>query len=87
MVKLKIKKGATVQVISGSDKGKKGTVLAVNPKSMKVLVQGVKVQVHYDKKEGLLKKEGFIDYSNVKLLEAASKEKKTSKKAAKSKSA
>lgn len=87
MIKLKIKKGATVQVISGSDKGKKGTVLAVNVKAMKIQVQGVKVQTHYDKKDGLLKKEGFIDYSNVKLLDAPTKEKKTSKKAAKSKTA
>ena len=87
MIKLKIKKGATVQVIAGSDKGKKGTVLAVDVKAMKVQVQGVKVQTHYDKKDGLLKKEGFIDYSNVKLLDAPSKEKKTSKKAAKSKTA
>ncbi|MDG0818049.1 KOW motif domain-containing protein [Bdellovibrio svalbardensis] len=87
-MKLKIKKGATVQVITGSDKGKKGTVLAVDAANMKVLVQGVKVQTHYDKKDGLLKKEGFIDYSNVKLVEAAaSKDKKTSKKATKQKSA
>jgi large subunit ribosomal protein L24 len=87
VIKLKIKKGATVQVIAGSDKGKKGTVLAVNVAAMKIQVQGVKVQTHYDKKDGLLKKEGFIDYSNVKLLDAPTKEKKTSKKAAKSKSA
>lgn len=87
MIKLKIKKGATVQVITGSDKGKKGTVLAVNPAAMKIQVQGVKIQVHYDKKDGLLKKEGFIDYSNVKLLDTPTKEKKTPKKAAKSKSA
>ena len=86
-MKLKIKKGATVQVITGSDKGKKGTVLAVDAMNMKIQVQGVKVQTHYDKKDGLLKKEGFIDYSNVKLVEAATKEKKTSKKATKQKSA
>lgn len=88
MLKLKIKKGATVQVIAGSDKGKKGTVLAVDATKMKIQVQGIKVEVHYDKKDGLLKKEGFIDYSNVKLVEgAATKEKKTSKKATKQKSA
>ncbi len=88
MKKLKIKKGATVQVITGSDKGKKGTVLAVDSLAMKVQIQGVKVQTHYDKKDGLLKKEGFIDYSNVKLVEAASGDKKkTSKKAAKAKTA
>ncbi|MGZ3769758.1 MAG: KOW motif-containing protein [Bdellovibrio sp.] len=86
-MKLKVKKGATVQVITGSDKGKKGSVLAIDAKNMKIKVQGVKVQTHYDKKDGLLKKEGFIDYSNVKLVEAAAKEKKTSKKATKTKSA
>ncbi len=85
-MKLKIKKGATVQVIAGADKGKKGSVLSVDARNMKIQVQGVKVQTHYDKKDGLLKKEGFIDYSNVKLVESASKEKKTSKKATKQKS-
>jgi large subunit ribosomal protein L24 len=79
---LKIRKGDTVQVTSGSDKGKKGTVLEVKPSALKIKVQGVKVQTHYDKKDGLLKKEGFIDYSNVKLVSAAAaKEKKTAKKA------
>ncbi len=48
---------------------------------MKIKIQGVKVQTHYDKKDGLLKKEGFIDYSNVKLVESAVKEKKATKKA------
>jgi large subunit ribosomal protein L24 len=86
-MKLKIKKGATVQVITGSDKGKKGSVLAIDAAKMKILVQGVKVQTHFDKKDGLLKKEGFIDYSNVKLVESAAKEKKTTKKPAKQKTA
>lgn len=87
-MKLNIKKGSTVQVIAGADKGKKGTVLAVNAKAMKIQIQGVKVQTHYDKKDGLLKKEGFIDYSNVKLIEAASGDKKkTSKKTSKAKTA
>ncbi len=86
-MKLKIKKGATVQVITGSDKGKKGTVLAVDAANLKIQVQGVKVETHFDKKEGLLKKEGFLAYSNVKLLEAAKvKEKKAVKKTAKQKS-
>jgi large subunit ribosomal protein L24 len=41
---------------------------------------------HFDKKEGLLKKEGFFAYSNVQLLEAkkaASKAKKETKAKAK----
>ncbi|MFN3697099.1 MAG: KOW motif-containing protein [Pseudobdellovibrio sp.] len=83
MLKLKIKKGDKVQVIAGSDKGKKGIVLEVKPSAMKIKVEGVKVQTHYDKKDGLLKKEGFIDYSNVQLVEAKAKAKSTEKKTTK----
>lgn len=81
MLKLKIKKGSTVQVISGSDKGKKGSVLEIDTNKMLVKVQGVRMQTHFDKKDGLLTKEGFLDYSNLKLIGEAKKEaKKTSKK-------
>jgi large subunit ribosomal protein L24 len=81
-MKLKIRKGDKVQVTTGADKGKKGTVIQVSPTSMKIKIEGVKVQTHFDKKDGLLKKEGFIDYSNVKLVEKATKEKKAAKKSA-----
>ena len=84
---LKIRKGDTVQVTTGSDKGKKGTVIEVKPLAMKIKIQGVKIQTHYDKKDGLLKKEGFIDYSNVKLVEAAAKKKKAAAKKTKKTSA
>lgn len=80
---LKIRKGDTVKVIAGSEKGKKGAVIEVKPSALKIKIQGVKVQTHFDKKDGLLKKEGFIDYSNVQLVEksaAATKEKKAAKK-------
>ncbi len=69
MKKLKIKKGDSVKVITGADKGKTGEVISVDPIKMKILVQGVKVMTHYDKKDGLLQKEGYFDYSNVKLLD------------------
>lgn len=88
MIKLKIKKGDSVKIIAGSDKGKTGEVLAVDPKNLKIKVQGVKVMTHYDKKDGLLKQEGFFDYSNVCLLEgkkAASKSKKEAASKAKTK--
>lgn len=80
---LKIRKGDTVKVIAGSEKGKKGAVIEVKPSALKIKIQGVKVQTHFDKKDGLLKKEGFIDYSNVQLVEkssGAAKEKKATKK-------
>ncbi len=84
-MKLKIRKGATVQVIAGADKGKKGKVIEVNQAVLLVKVEGVKIETHFDKKEGLKKLEGFIDYSNVRLLEAAAA--KTGKKASKTKPA
>ena len=42
-MKLKIKKGATVQVITGSDKGKKGTVITVDATAMKIQVQRLSI--------------------------------------------
>ena len=41
---MKIKKGDTVEVLSGNDKGKKGEVLEVIPKTGKVIVKGVNVR-------------------------------------------
>ena len=87
-MKLKIKKGSTVQVIAGAEKGKKGTVLAVNAKAMQIKIEGVKMATHFDKKDGLKTAESFIDYSNVKLVESApapkaKKAAKTTKKSAK----
>ncbi|MCB0351037.1 MAG: KOW motif-containing protein [Bdellovibrionales bacterium] len=85
-MKLNIKKGDSVQVIAGAQKGTKGTVLAIDPVKLKVKVQGVRVQTNFDKKEGILKSEGFIDYSNIKLVEKAAQEKKKTAKGKASKS-
>ena len=41
---MKIRKGDTVQVLSGSDKGKTGEVLEVIPKTEKVIVKGINVR-------------------------------------------
>ncbi len=86
-MKLKVTKGATVEVITGSDKGKRGVVLDVDPTKLRVRVQGVKVQTKHSKKDGLLKNEGFIDYSNVKLVEKAAKKEKSAGKKPKAKAA
>jgi large subunit ribosomal protein L24 len=69
-MKLKIKKGSTVQVIAGAEKGKKGTVVEIVTSKMGVRVQGIRVQTHYSKQDGLQKKEGLIHYSNLKLVDA-----------------
>lgn len=41
---MKIKKGDTVKVLSGNDKGKTGEVLDVIPKTNKIVVKGVNVR-------------------------------------------
>lgn len=80
-MKLKIKKGSSVQVIAGAEKGKKGTVLEILPSKMAVRVQGIRIQTHFDKKDGLQKKEGLIHYSNLRLLDAPASQGKTGSKA------
>lgn len=47
--KLHVKKGDTVIVLSGKDKGKKGKVLACIPKSGKVIVEGVAMATKHKK--------------------------------------
>jgi len=51
---MRIKKGDTVQVLSGNDKGKKGEVLEIIPKTEKVIVKGVNVRKRHikPKKQG-----------------------------------
>jgi len=41
---MRIKKGDTVKVLSGNDKGKTGEVLEVIPKTEKIVVKGVNVR-------------------------------------------
>ena len=63
MNKMSIKKGDTVIVLSGKDKGKQGKVLEVMPKSGKVVVEKVNVVSRHTKPRkqgeegGILKKE------------------------------
>jgi large subunit ribosomal protein L24 len=70
MAKLKIKKGDTVVVISGRDKGKRGQVLRVFPDENRVIVQGVHMarrhtRPRFGEPGGILDKELTIHVSNV----------------------
>jgi len=73
---LKIKKGDTVEIIAGDDKGKKGEVLTVLPKKSKVIVSGMKIAkkaikpTEENKDGGFENKEMPIDISNVRKVEA-----------------
>ena len=68
---MRIKKGDTVQVLSGNDKGKTGEVLQIFPKAEKVIVKGVNVRKKHVKarkqgqESGIIKVEGPIYASKV----------------------
>ena len=70
-VKLKIKKGDRVVVITGRDKGKEGEVLKVLPTERRLIVQGVNMAKRHtrpsaaDPGGGILDKELPIHVSNV----------------------
>ena len=76
---MQIRKGDTVVVISGKDKGKVGTVLRAIPKANKVVVEGVNVQTKHAKAtrtsaSEIKHVEGPIDASNVMFYEKESKQ-------------
>ncbi len=58
---MKIKKGDTVTVIAGKDKGKTGTVLEAFPAREQVVIEGVHAAKKHQKPRGQDKKGGIID--------------------------
>jgi len=76
MGKFKFKKGDTVEIIAGDDRGAKAEVLEVLPKKNQVIVKGVKTvkktvkPTEENPKGGFQTKEMPIDASNVRKVEA-----------------
>jgi large subunit ribosomal protein L24 len=58
---MKLKKGDTVVVITGKDKGKEGEVMAVLPKTNQVIVDGVNIAKKHQKARGQNQQGGIID--------------------------
>ena len=76
-----VKKGDTVKVISGKDKGKSGAVLRAFPKENKVVVEGVALYKRHLKGRAkqvgrILERPRPIDASNVKCVAEGSAKKK-----------
>src|ERR1051325_8316947 len=72
--KFRIRKGDTVIVVSGRERGKKGAVLRVLRKDSRVLVQGVNMVKRHTRPSaanagGILEKEAPIHISNVALAD------------------
>ncbi|MEL6909859.1 MAG: 50S ribosomal protein L24 [Cyanobacteria bacterium J06629_2] len=77
--KMHVKKGDTIQVISGRDKGKVGEITTVNPKTSQVTIEGVNVRTKHVKpqQEGesgqIITFEAPIHSSNVMLYSTKEK--------------
>ena len=69
--KLNVKKGDTVIVITGKDKGKKGKILVAHPAEGKVVVEGINMVTKHKKPKGqtdpggIIHQEAAMDASNV----------------------
>ena len=78
MATLKIKKGDTVYVLAGDDKGKTGRVLNILPEQGKAIVEGVNIVSKSTKPNasapqgGIIKKEAPIDLSNLAVADPKS---------------
>ncbi|HEX2582027.1 MAG TPA: 50S ribosomal protein L24 [Dongiaceae bacterium] len=69
-IKLKVKKGDQVVVLTGRDKGKRGEILRVMPKESRVLVAGINMVKRHTRASatsqgGIIEKEAPIHVSNV----------------------
>lgn len=73
-VKLHVRKGDTVYILTGKDAGKRGKVLQALPSRRKVVVEGVNVVKRHSRptkalpQGGIVEKEAPIDSSNVMLV-------------------
>ncbi len=75
MKKLHIKKGDTVYVNAGNDKGKTGKVLSVDTKADRAVVEGINMVSKHTKPNskqpqgGIIKQEAPVHISNLNLLD------------------
>ncbi len=73
----RIRKGDNVIVLTGRDKGKRGSVLKAMPREGRLIVQGVNIVKRHTRPSqtqtgGIVEKEAPIHVSNVALLDPAS---------------
>jgi large subunit ribosomal protein L24 len=86
--KFHIKRGDTVQVISGNHRGSSGRILQVLPEKAQVIIEGVRLIKKHQRKTqdhpngAIVEREGPIHVSNVKIVERANSEKDKAKKKA-----
>jgi large subunit ribosomal protein L24 len=83
-----VKRGDTVQVISGNHRGSSGRILQVLPEKAQVIIEGVRLIKKHQRKTqdnpngAIVEREGPIHISNVKIVERGNSEKDKAKKKA-----
>ncbi|HET9523003.1 MAG TPA: 50S ribosomal protein L24 [Terrimicrobiaceae bacterium] len=83
--KFHVKRGDTVQVISGNHRGSSGRILQVIPEKAQVIIEGVRLIKKHQRKTqdnpngAIVEREGPLHISNVKLVESAKSEKEKKK--------
>jgi large subunit ribosomal protein L24 len=71
MQKFHVKKGEEVVVLAGKEKGKRGKIIAVNPKKSRAIVEGLKMIKRHTRKSqqhpqgAIVEREGSIHVSNL----------------------
>ena len=75
MQKFHVKKGDEVVVLAGKEKGKRGKVVAVNPKKNRAIVEGLQMIKRHTRKSqehpqgAIVEREGSIHISNLMKVE------------------
>ncbi len=83
--KFHVRRGDTVQVISGNHKGSTGKILEIRAEKSQVVIEGVRMIKKHQRKSqqhpngAIIEREGPIHVSNVKVVEKAANDKKAKK--------
>ena len=83
-MKTKLKKGQTVQLITGADKGKSGEIIKLVPKNYSALIKGINVKKKHQKptkeqKGGIVSIEKPVHLSNLKIIDGKKSQEKSKK--------
>ena len=78
---MNIKKGTQVRIITGKDRGKTGEILEINRKQKKIKVKSINmIKKHLkptkENKGGIISKENFIHFSNIKNIDLKKRRKR-----------
>ena len=80
-----IKKGIKVKILAGKDKNKDGEIIEIDRAKNRAKVKGINfvkkhVKTTKEKKGGIITKENFLHFSNIKIIQNVEKIKKAENK-------